>query len=188
MDPYDLLIEEAANVPPGCEGLLFLPYLSGERTPHPDPSARGAFVGLSLRHSKAHMTRSVLEGVTFGLLDSVELVRAMGLPVERVLTSGGGSRNPFWRQLMADVFNAQVITVNATQGAAFGAALLAAVGAGAFPDVREACRRTIRETSRITPGPNAGVYPAYYEHYRSLYRALKNEFESMSRLVESPVP
>ena len=172
VDPYDLLASSAAEAPAGSEGLLFLPYLTGERTPHADPHARGAFVGLTLRHGKAHLTRAVMEGVTFGLKDALELVRGMGVPVERVRISGGGARSAFWRQMMADVFGAEVVTVNTVHGAAFGAALLAGVGAGMFAGVAEAAGALVRETGSTAPGPNASIYPDCYQRYRALYPAL----------------
>ncbi len=128
---YDDLLEPCAKIPPGADGLLFLPYLTGERTPHPDPLARAAFIGLTIRHSQAHMTRAVLEGVAFGLRDNMELVRRAGLgQIREVRVSGGGARSPLWRQILADVMDAELVTVNTTEGAAFGAALLAGVGAG----------------------------------------------------------
>ncbi|MGE5603122.1 MAG: xylulokinase, partial [Nitrososphaerales archaeon] len=129
-DPYDLLTQEAASVPPGSEGLLFLPYLSGERCPYPDPKARGAFVGLTLRHGKGHLVRAVLEGVSYGLRDSLELIKGLGVPIEQVRASGGGAKSPLWRQIQADVFGTELVLVNTTEGAAMGAALLAGVGAG----------------------------------------------------------
>ena len=116
--------------PSAAKGLLFLPYLTGERTPYPDPQARGAFVGLTLRHGKAHLVRSVLEGVSFGLRDSLELIKGLGVPITQVRASGGGARSAVWRQIQADVFGAELVLVNVTEGAAFGAALLAGVGAG----------------------------------------------------------
>lgn len=180
VDAYEVIASQAARAPVGCEGLYFLPYLTGERTPHADPYARGAFVGLTLRHGKAHMARAVFEGVTFGLLDCLNLVRDLGIRVDAVRLSGGGARSGFWRQMLADVFNAQVATVNATQGAAMGAAILAAVGANAFPGVDAACTHMIRETSRTAPGPDAPRYPPHAERYRSLYRSLKDEFRAMS--------
>ena len=175
-DTYDRLIEAASQVAPGCEGLLFLPYLTGERTPHADPHARGAFVGLTLRHGKAHLTRAVLEGVTFGLKDSLELVRALGVTVTKVRVSGGGARSPMWRQMMADVFGVEVVTVNVTQGAAFGAALLAGVGTGAWPDVPQAARSVVRETGSAHPGADAATYEEPYQRYRALYPALAPGF------------
>jgi xylulokinase len=178
-----LLTEAAAQVPPGCEGLLFLPYLTGERTPYPDPNARGVFFGLTLRHAKAHLTRAVLEGVTFGLRDSLELMRALGLRIEQVRASGGGARSPLWRQMLADVFDTEIVTVNVTEGAAYGAALLAGVGAGVYGSVAEACERTIQVTVRTQPGPAAPVYADYYPRYRALYPALAPEFAAMAEVV-----
>jgi xylulokinase len=154
--------------------------LSGERSPHADPDARGAFIGLTLRHTKAHMTRAVVEGITFGLLDSLNLARQIaGKPIRSVRISGGGAKAPGWRQIMADIFGAEVVTVNATQGAAFGAALLAGVGAGSFTTVRDACAKVVRETSRTSPGPQAGNYPKFYKRYRALYPALRGEFKAI---------
>ena len=134
---YDDLLAPARAIPAGCEGLLFLPYLTGERTPYPDPLARGAFVGLTIRHNRDHMARSVLEGVAFGLRDSMELVRGAGLgAIRQVRVSGGGSRSPLWRQILADVMDCELVTVNVTEGASYGAALLAGVGAGHLADGR----------------------------------------------------
>ena len=182
-DAYDLLTEAAAGVPPGCEGLLFLPYLSGERTPYPDPNARGVFFGLTLQHRKAHLTRAVLEGVTYGLRDSLELMRTLGLSIEQVRASGGGARSPLWRQILADVFDTEIVTVNVTEGAAYGAALLAGVGAGAYPGVAKACEAAIRVTGRTEPGPAVAAYTDYYPRYRALYPALAPEFEAIARVV-----
>lgn len=182
-DAYDILTEAAAEVPAGCEGLLFLPYLSGERTPHPDPNARGVFFGLTLRHEKAHMTRAVLEGVTFGLRDSLELMRELGLSFEQVRASGGGARSPLWRQILADVFDTEIVTVNVTEGAAYGAALLAGVGTGVYDDVAEAAQTVIRVTDRTQPGPAVPVYADYYPRYRALYPALAPEFEALAEVV-----
>jgi xylulokinase len=182
-DAYELLTESAATVEPGCEGLLFLPYLSGERTPHPDPNARGAFVGLTLRHDKAHLTRAVLEGVTYGLRDSLELMRNLGVGIDQVRASGGGARSALWRQILADVFNTEIVTLNVTQGAAYGAALLAGVGVGVYPDVHSACEQVISMTGRTGPGPSAAVYADYYPRYRALYPALAGEFAAISDLV-----
>ncbi len=170
IDAYEIIAEQAAlAAPPGCEGLCFLPYLTGERTPHANPFARGAFIGLTLRHGKSHLSRAVFEGVTYGLLDCLNLVRDLGIVVRTVRVSGGGSRSAFWRQLLADVFNTEIATVNTSQGAAMGAAMLAAVGAGAFASLDDACAAMVRETSRIAPGPNAALYPPHAERYRSLY-------------------
>ena len=175
-------MNEAGEVPAGAEGLLFLPYLSGERTPHPDPDARGAFVGLSLRHGRGHLTRAVLEGVAFGLKDSVELMKPLGLNVARVRVAGGGTRSPIWRQILADVFDAQLATTDATEGAAYGAALLAGVGAEVFESVEAASDRGVREVEQVTPGANVGRYAELYPRYRALYPALAPEFHAMAAL------
>ena len=176
-DAYDIITELAATVPAGSDGLLFLPYLTGERTPHADPDARGVFFGLSLRHTKAHMARAVLEGVAFSLRECLDLLCNLGQSCARVRVSGGGSRSAFWRQMMADVFGTEIVEVNVTQGAAYGAALLAGVGAGVYGSVVEACERTIRETGSTSPGPEAPAYVDSYDRYRALYPALAPEFK-----------
>jgi xylulokinase len=164
----------------GSEGLLFLPYLTGERTPHPDPLARGAFVGLTVRHGRDHMTRAVLEGVSFGLRDSFELIRAAGgANLTEVRASGGGTRSPEWRQILADVLNTEVRTVSTAEGAAQGAAMLAAVGAGWFDSAQEASAAWLRLDPPTSPGPDVAAYDSMYESYRMLYPNLK---ETMHRL------
>jgi xylulokinase len=183
-DVYDLLTEEAALAPAGSEGLLFLPYLTGERTPYPDPDAKGVYLGLSLRHGKAHTVRAVLEGVAYGLRDSVELMRAMGVRVEQVRAAGGGARSPLWRQILADVLDTEIVLTGVTEGAPYGAALLAGVGAGVFRDVDEAVDEAIRLTERVEPGPNRGVYSDYYQVYRELYPVLSPQFRRLSELNE----
>ena len=175
-DVYDLLTAAAAEVPAGSEGLIFLPYLAGERTPHPDPNARGVFFGLSLMHGKAHMTRSVLEGVAYGLRDSFELMRAAGASIERVRVSGGGARSALWRQILADVLNAPLETFAASEGAAYGAAILAGVGVGVFETVASACASVVSATASARPGPDRAVYARNYPHYRNLYPALSDAF------------
>lgn len=183
-DPLDLLIELAQTAPPGCEGLLFLPYLSGERTPHADPNARGVFFGLTMRHRREHLVRAVLEGVCYNLRDSLELIRGLGVDVDEIRVSGGGAQSAFWRQILADVFDHALVTVNESEGAAYGAALLAAVGAGAFRDVAEACDRTIRIAERTATTEAAKTYAALYPHYRALYPALAPAFAAISRLAQ----
>lgn len=179
--PFDDLLAPAAEVAPGSDGLLFLPYLTGERTPHPDPLARGAFVGLTVRHGQAHLTRAVLEGVAFGLRDSMELIKNSGLSaIRQVRVSGGGARSALWRQILADVMDAELVTVNTTEGAAFGAALLAGVGLGAWPDVPAACRAVIHTTASTQPQPIAvESYAKLYPLYRDLYPALKPTFTAV---------
>jgi xylulokinase len=180
IDPYELLTQEAAKAPAGSEGLLFLPYLTGERTPYPDPQARGAFVGLTLRHGKTHLVRSVLEGVSFGLRDSLELIKGLGVPITQVRASGGGARSAVWRQIQADVFGTELVLVNVTEGAAFGAALLAGVGAGAYQSVEEAVAATVKVTDRTLPlATNVNEYEKLYSAYRGLYPALKDTFHSL---------
>jgi xylulokinase len=181
-DAYDLLTQSAATAPAGCVGLFFLPYLTGERTPHPDPDARGAFVGLTIRHKKAHLTRAVLEGVSYGLRDSLELMREMGMNVTQLRASGGGIKSAFWRQMLADVFGTEITTVNSTEGAAYGAALLAGVGAGVWSSVEAACENTIRATGSTIPGPDRSTYDWHYPIYRDLYAALAPTFKRIAEL------
>lgn len=181
-ESFDALLEQAESVPAGSEGLQFLPYLSGERAPYPDPLARGAWVGLTLRHQQAHLTRAVLEGVSFGLKDNFTLIRNAGLgEIRQVRASGGGVKGALWRQILASVLEAELVTVNTTEGAAFGAALLAGVGAGAWPDVPSACAATIRITGQTLPDPSQiEAYRKAYPQYRALYPALKPSFAALS--------
>lgn len=178
---FDDLLKEAELIPAGSEGLQFLPYLSGERTPHPDPLARGAFIGLTLRHSRAYMTRAVLEGVAFGIRDSFTLIQNAGLgKITQVRASGGGTKGALWRQIMASVLNAELVTVNTTEGGAYGAALLAGVGAGAWSDVVSACDACIKITGNTLPVPaDVETYEKSYEVYQGLYPVLKSSFEKM---------
>jgi xylulokinase len=182
---FDTLLTPAADIPPGSEGLLFLPYLTGERTPHPDPLARGAFVGLTVRHTQPHLSRAVLEGVAFGLRDSFELIKAAGLAeIRQVRASGGGAKSALWRQILADVLDAELVTVNTTEGAAYGAALLAGVGAGAWPDVDAACEACVTVTGSTSPQPEmAAIYEPFYAQYRRLYPALKEVSHGLSGLM-----
>ena len=181
---FDDLVKEAEAVPAGSEGLLFLPYLSGERTPHPDPLARGAFIGLTIRHSRAHMTRAVLEGVSFGLKDSFTLIQNAGLgKITQIRASGGGTKSPLWRQILASVLNAELVTVNTTEGGAYGAALLAGVGAGAWKDVASACEACIKITGSTQPVPEqVKIYQKAYLIYQELYPELKDSFTKMTEL------
>jgi xylulokinase len=178
---FEDLLTPTADVFPGSEGLLFLPYLTGERTPHPDPLARGSFVGLTVRHTRAHLTRAVLEGVAFGLREGFELMREAGLPpVAEVRVSGGGARSPLWRQILADVLGTALVTVTSTEGAAYGAALLAGVGAGLWADVEAACDDTVCVTGRTEANAETGAaYDAVFARYRALYPALKPTFDAL---------
>jgi xylulokinase len=188
-DPYFLLTDEAALAGPGAEGLFFLPYLTGERTPHFDPDAKGAWIGLTVRHGRAHLIRSVLEGATFAMRDSLELIREMGVAIDEVRVSGGGARNALWKQIQADIYGCDVQTLNSTEGPAFGAALLAQVGTGGFATVPEACDATIRAVSSTPVDPAVRVdYDRAFAVYRQLYQDLRVSFKTISKLVASHEP
>lgn len=178
---YDELNAAAAAVPPASNGLIFLPYLSGERTPHPDPLARGAFIGLTVRHGLGHMARAVMEGVAFGLRDSAELVRS-SVPLDEVTVSGGGASSPLWLQIIADTVNLPVRVVGTSEGAAHGAALLAATGAGAFSTVAEASAAAVEVGPPIEPTADAATYEEAYLVYRELYPALRSSFPRLAGL------
>jgi xylulokinase len=173
------LVGPSAEVPAGSEGLFFLPYLTGERSPHPDPLARGAFVGLTVTHDRRHLTRSVLEGVAFGLRDGLDLMIEAGmLAPGQIRASGGGTASPLWRQILADVLGAEIATVTTSEGAAFGAGLLAAVGAGWHPSVVAATDAWVTATVAAVPGPEAQVYGERHAGYRALYPALAPTFRA----------
>jgi xylulokinase len=176
-EPFDELVATAAGVPAGSGGLLFLPYLSGERSPHPDPLARGAFVGLNLGQTRENLLRAVLEGVAFGLRDGLDLMTAAGMPApSEVRASGGGIASPLWRQILADVLETELATVNTTEGAAYGAALLATEAAGWFLTVEAAVAALVRATPVASPGADAARYRDAHEAYRELYPALRPFF------------
>jgi xylulokinase len=173
---------EAEAVAAGSDGLLFLPYLNGERTPHADPHARGSFVGLNLTHSRGHLTRSVMEGITFALRDSLEIIQSLDVPVRQIRASGGGSKNPLWRQMQADVFGKKITTLAVEQGPAYGVALLAAVGDGAYASIESACKATIQVAEETPPQKQAvNAYNRLFPIYQSLYGQLK---ESMAKLAQ----
>jgi len=183
IDVYDVLTEEAAVTPPGAEGLFFLPYLAGERTPHADPLARGAFVGLTLKHTRGHMVRALLEGVTYSLRDCLAIIEEQGVAVKQIRASGGGAKSAFWRQLQADVLGKTVVQMAADEGPAYGVALLAAVGAGEFKDVVEACDATVKTTRETKT--DAKVKPRYdagFPVYQQLYRSLRADFRAIAKL------
>jgi len=183
-DPYEYITAAAAQAPVGCEGLLFLPYLTGERTPHKDPYAKGAFVGLSLRHSKAYMARAVMEGVAFGMRDSLEIIREMGIAVSEVRASGGGARSALWRQILADSGRAPMVTINVDEGPSYGAAILASVAAGMYATVQEACDAIIAEVDRVQPdAEDATIYDAWFEEYQAAYQALAPGFKRAAALL-----
>ena len=183
-DPYERLTEEAAQVPPGADGLLWAPYLMGERTPHLDPDARGALVGLTASHTRGHVVRAILEGVAFSLKDTFTLFAEMGTPVHKIRLGGGGARSPLWRQIQADVYGHEVETVAAEEGAAYGAAILAAVGAGRWRSVDAACAEVVRVAGVIAPRPEAVARLAeQYQVYRRLYPALRQVFGGQSPMA-----
>ena len=181
---YDDLIAEASDTPPGADGLTFLPYLTGERTPHADSNARGVFAGMHAGHERGHLVRAVLEGVTFALRDSLELMRRLRVDAEEAVAVGGGARSPGWRQMQADVLGVPVVTVAPSGGAPYGAAVLAAAGSGEFASVEEACRAWIRPLDRMEPSPRtADAYGLAYERYRSLYPRLKRHFAEQAQVL-----
>jgi xylulokinase len=172
-DPYEAMIAAAAQTPPGADGLIFAPYLTGERTPHQNPKARAAFVGMTLSHTQAHFTRAVIEGVAYGLKDSLQLMRNAGLNVREVRLTGGAAKSAFWRQTLADVFDATISTLNITEGGAFGVALLAGVAVGRWRDIVEACDAVLSAQSSTTPNPaNRALYDDGYEVFKTLYPGL----------------
>jgi xylulokinase len=170
---YDQLTALAATAPPGSDALLWAPYLFGERTPHLDPSARAALTGLTASHTRGHIVRAVLEGVAFSLNDTFTLFRELHIPVNKIRLGGGGARSPLWRQIQADVYNQPVEILEAEEGGAFGAALLAGTGVGAWPSVEAACAATIRPAATIAP-QHAPAMAEAYTHFRKLYPALKS--------------
>lgn len=183
-DPYDVMCAEAENAPAGCEGLIFLPYLTGERTPYPDANARGTFFGITLRTGKSHFVRSVLEGVAYGLRDSFSILKEMNVPISEVRASGGGAKSELWRQIQADVTGYNHVTINIDEGPALGVALLAGVGTGIYPSVEEACRSVIKVTDTTPANTETHrVYNRYYPIYRKLYSSLKDSFADVSSAV-----
>jgi xylulokinase len=171
---YDQMTEAAAAVPPGCDGARWTPYLMGERTPHLDPTARAALAGLTASHTRGHLVRAVLEGVTFSLQDSFAIFAEMGVPVSGVRLGGGGARSALWRQIQADVYGHPAEIVEAEEGAAYGAAILAGVGAGGWPSVEAACTAIVRVAARVPPQPAAvAAMRQVYADWRRIYPALK---------------
>ena len=173
-DPYDVLAEEAAGAPAGSEGVFWTPYLMGERTPHLDPNARAALVGLTASHTRAHVIRAILEGVAFSLKDTFTIFEEMKIPVTSIRLGGGGARSPLWRQIQADVYGREVEIVAAEEGAAYGAAILAGTGAGAWASVEQASDAIVRVARRIAPNQkDSGTMQQAYHVYRKVYPALR---------------
>lgn len=180
---YEFLSQEASAVPAGSEGLICLPYLAGERTPHADPDARGGLIGLTLAHRRGHIARAIMEGVTFALRDSLEIFLELDTPINEIRASGGGAKSPFWRQIQADVFGRPVTSINAEEGAAFGAALLASVGAGAYARIENACDAAIHVVGQVEPQRDAvQAYERVYHEFRLLYPTLAPAFRRLSGL------
>jgi xylulokinase len=183
-DPYDLLCKEAAQAPPGSDGVMWAPYLMGERTPHLDPKARAALVGLAANHTRAHVLRAILEGVAFSLRDTLTIFAEMEVPVESIRLGGGGSRGPLWRRIQADIYGREVEILAADEGAAYGAALLAGVGVGAWSSVDEACAQSVRVAARVEPdGSASALMNRRYSAYRALYPALRSVAEAAGSVL-----
>lgn len=184
IDPYELMTAQAAAAPAGCEGLFWLPYLTGERTPHADPHARACWIGISARTTRNELVRSVMEGATFAMNDAVTILRSRGVPIRQIRLSGGGARSDFWRQLQADIYAASCATINSAEGPAYGVALLAAVGTGRFKDIRQACASAIKITRTIKPQARLKkLYTEHYARYRELYPALREQFGELAKLA-----
>ena len=182
-DRYALMADGAAQVPAGSEGLIFLPYLTGERTPYPDADARGVFFGMTLRHKREHFTRAVMEGVAYALNDSLQIFGELGIPITQVRAGGGGAKSAVWRQIQADVTGHSHVTLAVDEGPAFGAALIAAVGTGAYASIADACAATVQMASVTEPNAEAHAkYAEYYRVYQALYPALKSQFAAISAI------
>jgi xylulokinase len=182
---YDLLTKSAETILPGSEGLIYLPYLSGERTPYPDPNAKGTFIGITLRHNKSHFVRALLEGVSFSMKDCYQLISNIGIVADKIIISGGGAKSELWKSIIADLFGVEINTLNSTEGAPYGAAILAAVGTGFYDNIDEACGAILKIESSILPDKNNyNLYNDYYSLYTELYPALKTSFNNISRLTK----
>lgn len=182
-DVYDLINKDVKTVAPGSDKLIYLPYLMGERTPHLDPDCRGVFFGLSAVHTKKHLLRAVMEGVAYSLCDCNEILKEMDIEVTKMMACGGGGRSPVWRQMLADLYGCTVKTVEQEEGPALGAAILAGVGCGVYPDVETACGRLIREKSGTEPvEEEAEIYEKYHRLYQRLYGSLKDQYQALAKL------
>jgi len=185
VDSYDVMDKLAESVPIGSDRLLFLPYLMGERSPHPDPDCRGVFFGLSGVHERANLIRAVREGVAFSQLECVEVFREMGVPVGDMMLTGGGAKSPVWRQMLADLYGCPVSIPASDEGAALGAAILAGVGTGVYSDLQEACGQLIGKGDTLLPDEKRGkAYAPYFELYKKLYRSLKDDFKTLGNIEQ----
>jgi xylulokinase len=181
---YDQMTAEAASSPEGAHGLFWLPYLMGERTPHLDASARGGWVGLTAKHGRADLIRSVIEGVSYSQRDCLDIIEELGISVSSVRASGGGAKSPFWRGVLANVLNKRIVMLETQEGSAYGAALLAMTGSGAFGSVPEACAAVIREVESVMPEPSAAaLYSRGHEVYRNIYPALREVYQAIAALA-----
>lgn len=186
---FESMLDAASGIPAGSDGLIFLPYLNGERTPHGDPNARGVFFGLTPRHAAGHLTRSIVEGVCFALADSATLMRALDVPLREVRATGGGAKSSLWRMILASTLGSRVLTASADTGPAFGAAILAGVGTAQWPSVPEACDSLVQITQETVPDPElSGTYFRYQRVYDALYPALANEFARLAALMTATSP
>ncbi|MBD3308037.1 xylulokinase [candidate division KSB3 bacterium] len=182
---YEAMTDEAAQIAPGAEGALFLPYLAGERTPHMDSLARGVFFGLTVRHTRAHMIRAIMEGVVFAMRDCLEIFKQLQVSPEKIIAGGGGTLNPLWRQIQADILGFPLVTAQTPEKSATGAAMIAGVGTESFASFEDACQRTVIFGEETTPIPeHTACYEDYYRFYRSLYPALKERFAEVAQLCE----
>jgi len=183
-DVYDLVIKQAEKIPPGSSGLLFLPYLMGERTPHLDAQARGMWFGLTAAHTRGHLIRSILEGVAFSLRDSLEIFKELEIPVEEIRASGGGSRSFLWREIQADIYGKVLVTLQESEGSAFGAALLAGVGAKIYASVEDSAHQAIQVRERMSPNKkHMEIYDRQYQVYRSLYPAVREMAHQLANIA-----
>ncbi|HHV50156.1 MAG TPA: xylulokinase [Clostridiales bacterium] len=182
VDPYKIMDELASGVPVGADKLLFLPYLMGERSPHPDPLCRGAFVGLSARHGRPHLIRAVMEGVAYSQRECLDVFRELGVSIERMIVCGGGGRSSLWKQMLADLYGCPVTTLKVDEGAALGAALLAGVGTGVYSSVEQACESVVQYNEPQMPSQNAKVYEQYFVLYKKLYPRLKSVFDELGSI------
>jgi len=180
---YELLNKQAESSPPGSDGLIFLPYLSGERTPYVDPYARGVFFGLSYIHNQDHFARSVMEGISYSQYDCLSLMEELGITSDKIVLFGGGAKSELWRRITSDIFNTKIVTLNVEEGPSYGAAILAGVGAGIYKNVEEATGSIIKEVSETSPNPDdVSKHAKYYEVYKSLYSSLKAILRNLIRL------
>ncbi len=184
-DPYDLLTKLAGEAPLGAEGLVFMPYLTGERTPHRDPHARGGFLGLTIRHGKQHLVRALLEGITFAMRDSLELIKALNVPIVEIRATGGGAKSPFWRQLQADIYGEEICIVGSSEGPALGAALMAGVGVGVYKTLVEACDNVVEVVERVQPNKeNHERYNEIYGVFNGLYGDVRERCHRLHAFAE----